>query len=238
VAKLTYLQLINRVLKRITQPEIITVASCTGQAKIISELINEAQNELWTETTNWYPLYATRTIATVASTATYAVATDWGRTIDMMNVTSGIMMTEDLMRSFDETDPDANQTGVPTHFAVQGEYYVLYPIPADIYSLRERYWKVPATLSVDADTSVLPLFCENFIIHWAWMSILEYMNKFEQADRIRLKIYGNPATKEKGILDKCKLANNKIVDRMIVMGGGENYGGIRPPKFPSAYGVS
>jgi hypothetical protein len=68
MAKLTYLQLTNRVLKRLTQPVITDVTAATGQALIITELINEAQNFLFTDT-DWYSLYKTRKFSTVTYTA-------------------------------------------------------------------------------------------------------------------------------------------------------------------------
>lgn len=242
VGKSSYLNMINAILKRITQPEIASVAGATGQARIISELINEAQNELWTETSNWHTLYATRAFSTVASTATYALTTDWGRTIDLMDLTNGIILTEDMMRSFDERDPNSDYTGNPTCFAIQGSNYVLYPIPSGVVSMRERYWKIPSRLSADTDISDLPLYCENFLIHWAWMSILQYLQKYEAADRVAMKIYGNPAMKDPGILQKCKSANEKIINQMFRMGGNSSpangYNGISAPRFPSNYGVN
>ena len=69
MAQLTYLQLTNRVLQRITQPEVSTVIGITGQGKLIIEFINQAQNELWTETTNWYTLFKQRNFKTVLYTA-------------------------------------------------------------------------------------------------------------------------------------------------------------------------
>jgi hypothetical protein len=234
---LTYLQFTNRVLKRITQSEISEVTTATGQALIITELINEAQNELWSETTNWYTLYTTRTFATVADTAEYAQASDWGRTIDMMDTTNGNMINEDTSRTFDESDPDADYTGNPLRFSVQGSNFRLDPIPAGAYTIRERYWAFPTALAANSDTSDLPLFCENFIIHWSWMSMLEKLNKFDAADRIRLKIYGNPSLQnDPGILHRCRSANNKILDRMHIFGEKRMVDGIAIPKFPSGYG--
>ena len=183
MAKQTYLQLVNRVLKRITQPEIVSgVSSATGQGKIIAEMINEAQIELWTETTNWHTLYKQRIFNTVAYTAatltfndadpdtitdsanglgnfqdgqtviisgsasndrvvvintaaagtltlqasdsltaeaagasvtllavTYPLATDHGRTIDLVDMDNDRILHEDTGKSFDEYDPDMNQ---------------------------------------------------------------------------------------------------------------------------------
>jgi hypothetical protein len=228
--------LVNKVLKRLTQPEISSgVSSATGQAKIIAELINEAHNELWTETTNWYTLYTTRNIAVTANTATYALASAYGRTIDLCDVTNNRILTEDIIRSFDANDPDSTVTGNVTHFSIQGGYYRLHPIPSADITIRERYWKIPGAMSDDASTSDLPLFCENFIIHWAWMSILEYMNKFEQADRLRVKLYGSPTMKDEGMLQKAKAANKKMLDVYLRFDPQESRGGLQPPRMPSHY---
>jgi hypothetical protein len=235
--KSAYLTLVNKVLKRITQPELgSNVSTATGQARIIAELINEAQNELWAETTNWHTLYTTRTFPTVASTATYALADDWGRTIDLLDTTNNIILYEDNMRAFDEQDPNSSYTGQPTSFAIQGSNYLLFPIPASVLTIRERYWKVPAALSADTDVSSLPLFCENYLIHWAWMSVLRYLQKYEAADRVAQVIYGNPAMKDPGILQKAKSANDKIINTMFTMGSPSVSNGIAPPRLGSHYG--
>jgi hypothetical protein len=236
---LTYLQMTNRVLKRISQSVITDVTAATGQALIITELINEAQTELWSETTNWYTLYATRTFATVANTAEYAQASDWGRTIDMMDTTTNRILTEDVIRAFDENDPDADYTGTPTHFAVQGSNYRLHPIPSGVLTIRERYWKFPTVLAANANTSDLPSFCDNFLIEWSRMMILEYLQKYDQADRVRLHIYGVRGTGDKGLINRIKLANNKILDRMDIFQSNkyDSERGIHAPKFPSTYGV-
>ncbi len=230
MAKLTYLQLTNRVLKRISQPEITDVTTATGQALIITELINEAQNELFTEL-NWYSLYTTRTFSTVASTATVAVASDWGRTLDLVDTSNNRVLIEDTLRAFDEVDPDADNTGTPTHFAVaDGSNYTLYPTPDGVYTIRDRYWKVPTTLSANANTSDLSIEVENCIIHWAWYKINEYLNKFDSADRIRLEF--------ERLLRRAKLSNNRRIDKMHIFQSSETYDrGIHPVKFPSKYGA-
>lgn len=310
MSKLTYLQLVNRVLKRITQPELSSgVSTATGQAKIISELINEAQNELWTEASNWHSLLKLRTFSTVTYTAdtisfadsdpdtildsasgfgdlqagqtivisgsasndgvyviatsatdtltlqssdsltveaagenitiyavSYPVASDWGRTHTLADYTSNRILTEETFRTFVESDPSMDSFNRPYCFSVVENMYHLYYIPNGAYRLIDRYWAIPTALSADSDTSDLPEFCENFIIHWAWMSILQYLNKFDAADRIAMKIYGNPAMKDPGILQKAKLANSKIIDQMFAFGGSQTYGGIEPPKLSSHYG--
>jgi hypothetical protein len=308
--KLTYLDLVNRVLKRISQLELTSLSGITGQAKIISELINEAQNELWTESTNWHSLFKMRTFNTVSYTAstisfqhseynndsitdntsgfgnfssgqtivvtgsgsndgvyeidtasssdlilqpldiltneaagssitiyaiTYPMATDWGRTFHLVDTTNSTILTEDNTRAFSEVDPSLNQIGNLSYFSIQGNFYRFYSIPTNGTKIVERYWKVPGELILDTDVSDLPLFCENFLIQWAHMKVLEYLNKFEIADRIRGEIYGNPTRKDEGILQKIKAANKRVIDTMLKFQPTSEYRGLQPPKFPANY---
>lgn len=234
MAKISYLNLVNSILRRINQAVITDVTSVTGHAQIVTNLINEAQLELFNEE-NWHSLYTTRTFVTVASTAEYATVTtagsEFGRTIDLIDTTGNVILIEDVLRAFDEADPDADETGTPTHYAIAGANYRLYPVPAGIYTIRDRYWRVPVTLAANTDTSDLPIEAENCIRHWAWYNILQYMNKFEQADRVRAEF--------ERLLKRAKAANKKIVNNMHVFQGqyrGSQMG-MYPPRFPATYGV-
>lgn len=227
MAKQTFLALTNRILRRITADTISDVSTASGTALIVTNLINEAQIEIYNQS-NWYSLYTTRTFATVNGTATYAHASDFGRCINLMDTTNNHILTEDVMRSFDAVDPNADNTGMATHFAIQGAYYRLFPIPSGAYTIRERYWKVPTELSANANTSDLPIETENCIIYWAWYQTLTYLNKFEQADRIRIEY--------ERALKAAILANNKVLDRYIRRKS--NVSGdypMEPATFPSDY---
>ncbi len=310
MAKLTYLQLVNRVLKRITQSEVATVTGITGHGKIIAELINEAQTELWTETTNWYSLFKMRTFSTATYTAstiafnnanpdtitdtanglglfqagqtivvsgstsnngvyvvntavagtltlqtadsltaeiagdsvtiyavTYPVASDWGRTHHLVDMTNDRVLVEDMTRAFSEVDPNMDSTNNPTHFSLQGDFYRLFYVPNGAYKILDRYWKLPTALSTDTDTSDLPLFCENFLIYYALMKINDYLNKFDAAERLRVELYGDPFKKKAGILEKAMTANKKILDRMLRFQPVKNATSMEAPRFPSSYGV-
>jgi hypothetical protein len=302
MAKLSYLNLTNRVLKRITQATIADVSTATGTALIVTELINEAQNELWTET-QWHSLYKTRVWTTEVYTATtisfadagpdtiddsasgmgsfqagqqikvsgstsndgtytvstaaagqlvlqtadalttevagdsvtitalsYPLATDWGRTIDLVDTTNDRMLTEDVLRRFDEDDPDMDRTDDPHWFALEGSQYRLHPVPStDGIKITERYWKIPTALSANANTSDLPIECENAIIQYALMRILEYQNKIELADRARAEFERH--------LKRAKAVNSKLIDRLIRMSPDKAADGIHIPKFPASYGV-
>lgn len=232
MAKLTYLQLVNRCLRRLSQSDATDVTSLSGQSQIVADAINEAQTELWKEE-NWYSLYKTTTFATVASTGTYDIATiasDWGRVLDMIDTTNNRVLIEDITRVFDEDDPDADYTGTPTHFTVEGANFRLYPIPNGAYTIRLRYYQIPDTLSANSDTYDLPYECENCLIQFALATTYEYLNKFDNADRAWIK-YGQH-------LKKAKAINGKMIDRFRVIGRKhwiDGIHGIRPPKLPSNY---
>ena len=225
MAKTSLLNLIKRVLRRINQ-DAVTVDRTVGHAQIIQNLINEAQLELFAQA-DWYSLYTTATITTVASTGTYALESDHGRTINLIDETNNTILVEDVVRCLDKADPDQDSTGTPTHFAIQGEYYRLYPIPAGVYTLRTRYWKIPDELNTDAGVSDLPYECENLILYWAWAGMLEYMNKFEAADRVHLR-YAS-------MLKKAMVSNKRKIDRMRMLQEASRYTGLRPPRLPSNY---
>lgn len=230
-AKLTYLQMINKIMRLITQADITDVTTATGQALIISDLINQAQNDLFNQD-DWYSLYTTTTWATVASTAEYAAfgSTD-GRTIDLIDTTNDLILTEDTMRSIDSADPDSTTTGNPLYFTLANASYKLYPIPNGVYTIRERYWKSPTPLSANSSQSILPIEVENCILAYAERGINEYLNNYDKADRasVRYNKY----------LEDAKRVNKKKIDRLLKSGRGtgrvEGLNTISPPRMGSHY---
>lgn len=300
MAKTSFLNMTNKVLRRINQDDETDVSTATGHSKIIGDFINEAQLNLFTET-DWYSLYKTRTLDSEVYTAatisfadanpdtiddsadgfggfssgqqvlvggstnndaaftaetvavgtltldatnkltteaagssititgiTYPAATDWGRTIDIMNITNNWIMEEELMRSFDEIDADSDMTGSPTHFAIQGEFLRFWPIPSGAVTFRERYFKVPSTLTANADTSDLPIECENCLLQWAHYKILQYLNLMDQADRERVEY-------EK-VRKKALIANDGKIDRLKMLSGHlHHHGGLLVSRFPGEF---
>jgi hypothetical protein len=301
MAKQNYLELTNRILRRINQSVITDVSAATGTALIVTNLINEAQNELFTET-NWYSLYKMRTFSTVTYTAStisfadanpdtiddsgsglgnfeagmevlvsgstsndgvysigtaaagsltlqssdeltveaagasitltavsYPFASDHGRTLDMQDVTNNNFLVEDIVRIYDMCDADLDSTGTLISFAVQGNNYRFYPVPAGSYKVRERYYMVPTELTANADTSDLPIEVENCLIQYSHMKVLEYMNKFEAADRVRVEF--------ERLLRNAKKSNEKKIDKLRVIDPINGVGafGIQPTRLPSNY---
>jgi len=227
MSKLTYLQLTNRVLGRITNTTISNVTAATGNALIVTQLINEAQTWLFTEE-DWYSLYTSRTFNTSASTSTYAVATAFGRCISLTDTTNNRVLNEDYSRSFDEIDPNQSTSGIPELFGIEGSNYRLWPIPAGTYSITDRYWKIPTALAANTDTSDLPIECENVIIQYAFRGLLEYLNKIEQADRASVRLAQE--------LARASVANKRRLDKMRVLTSSRKFeGSLVAPRLPSNY---
>ena len=302
MAKRTYLQLTNTVLKRIGQASIADVSLATGNALIITEMINEAQNFLWAEE-KWYSLYATRSWLTVTYTAStiafvdsdpdtitdsangfgdfeagehiyitgsgsndgvYVIATaaagtitlqgadsltaealgesvtisamskpvpsDWGATIDIMDTTNNRVLIEDFIRSFDEADADANRIGNPLFFSLEGDQYKMFPIINSVNVMRERYWRIPTVMTVNADTTLLPIETENCIIQFVLGMINDFLKNFTAAEANRRSL---------GVFLKRALTRNKqMIDQMHVLSANTSHhgNGIHPPSFPSGYG--
>ena len=56
MAKRSYLEMTNLILRRINEDDVTTTTSMTGKASIVGDLINDGQNMLFAEA-DWYTLY-------------------------------------------------------------------------------------------------------------------------------------------------------------------------------------
>lgn len=233
MAKLTYLQLVNRVLKRDGKKEISNVTSATGEAAIVTELINEAQTTLFNEE-DWYSLFTERSITTVAGTNDYALATvaadgaNFGRGISLTDETNNNVLRENFIRQLDKHDPDMSSQGTPSWFTIENDNYRLDPTPAGIYTLRDRFWAEPATLSANTSTSDLPKECEVCIIYYASRELNIFTNNVERVISFS-RLYDKS-------LNKAKIANSNKIAQMLVFhpdhGHGFSAGLVRfPPEF-------
>jgi len=166
---------------------------------------------------------------TVTITAiTYPVASDWARTFALMDLTNDTFLIPDDDVTFDEVDPDSSETANPTHYALNGDYIRFYPIPAGTYSVRERYYALPTAFTANTDTSLLPIEVENCLIYWAWSQILDFLNKFDEADRKQIN-YRN-------MLKIAEKANKRKINKLRQFEGTRNFSGVRGPRLPSRYG--
>ena len=229
MAKTSYLVLTNKVLGRIYENDISDVTAASGKGLMITRLLNEAQEMLYGKPVDWYTLFSTDTITTVASTATYAYPTDLGHTIDIINNSSNWILSEDNTRGIDGADPDGDTTGAPTHFSVEGANYRLYPIPAGVETLTVKYYSRPVAMTVNASTIDLPQDCENVIVEWVLVRMYKYLNKFELATDSKVEY--------KELLEDAISSNNRVLDKLFRFQANTVADGIIPPRFPGEYGL-
>jgi len=271
MAKTSFLDLTNKVLRYVNQSEVATVVSPTGHAAIVTDKINEALNTVYTKT-NWYSLYTERKFRTsqnvtisvddytstsdtitftrngtntvltegiewtnatdndtsatalasaivtsfgttvvetevsneniivrnraeddvgftvvvtsdsdvytvaLANNPLYDMASDFGRSVALLDSTGNTALSEVSPMSISYTDPDDSQSGNPSAYAAFGNQFRLYPTPSSTLTIFDRYFKIPATLTVDTDTIDLPLECESLILKLVESEMAFYNN--------------------------------------------------------------
>ena len=160
---MTYLELVNNVLRRIREEEVFSVDSST-YSKMIGDFVNDAKRLVETSW-DWSGLKTTVVVETVADTRTYSIlgSKDDIKTMDVSNDTSGFFVpyrTSDWFRK-----QLLNQTPVhatPQYYTYNGldtngdTQVDLYPIPNDVYQLTFRCVLRNPPLVADTDTVRIP----------------------------------------------------------------------------------
>jgi hypothetical protein len=140
---LTYLEVCNRVLRRLRENEVTTVNE-TPYSKLIGDLVNVVKVEI-ENSWNWSALRTTLTATTTDSLFNY-VLVDSGtrfRVLDVVNDTEDVFMEERSSRWFDEQFLMSSvQHSAPIYYNFNGvnsngdTQIDLYPIPDGVYNIR------------------------------------------------------------------------------------------------------
>lgn len=169
---MTYLQIVNSVLRKLRADEVTSVSD-TAYSTLISDFVNIAKDEIEL-TYKWNVLRDTITVNTVASTFRYILTGAGTQSIllDSYNDTEDAQLksasAEWLNRQF--TD-DGVQSGSPEYYGINGSdsngdlQVDVYPIPDAAYNLDFNLVLKQADLSADADISLVP---SNLIVLKAW----------------------------------------------------------------------
>ncbi len=160
---MTYLQLVNSVLRRLRETEVSSVSD-NAYSKMIGEFINDSKRTV-EDSYNWNALYDTLSATTTADIFNY-VLTGAGqrfRVIDIVNDTSNWFLQEKPTTWFDQqfllTTP---ATGSPIHYNFNGvdsngdTQVDVYPIPDGVYNLRFNIVLPQAELSNNTDIIKVP----------------------------------------------------------------------------------
>tara|TARA_R100001463_G_scaffold104021_3_gene158502 strand:+ start:864 stop:1511 length:648 start_codon:yes stop_codon:yes gene_type:complete len=160
---MTYLNLMNNVLRRLREEETTSVSNTT-YVKMVGDFINDAK-KLVEEATDWSALRETITVSTTASDNTYSL-TGGGDNVKVMcvlNDTSNLFMDYQTKDWFNEQLYISSAAeGTPRYYTyngldASGDTQVLVgPTPDGVYSLRFDVIKRQADLSSNTDSLLVP----------------------------------------------------------------------------------
>ena len=139
---MTYLQLVNSVLRRLREDQVATVEQ-NSYSQLIGELVNEAK-ETVENSWDWTGLRTTIVVPTVASTSTYTITGSQNKLkiLDVINDTGNVFMTErgnSWMRNLflNNTAPESQPQyyNLKTLDANGDNVLQVYPVPDKVYDL-------------------------------------------------------------------------------------------------------
>jgi len=160
---MTYLQLINSVLRRLREDEVTTVNE-SDYSRLVGDFVNDALQSV-ENASDWTSLRTTFSIDTVAGTAVYSL-TDFGTRSKILYVhnetTNQVINQESLQRINQLNLGTDNAQGTVQYFSIDGvdgngdSRIRLYQTPNAVNTLSVYAVKRDQAMSEDTDTTVLP----------------------------------------------------------------------------------
>ena len=160
---MTYLNLMNNVLRRLREDEVTTVTSNT-YSKMVSDFINDAK-KIVEESNDWSALRDTIVVSTTASDNGYSLAgaDDNVKVMSVINDTQNCFMGYQTKDWFNE-QLYVNEVveGAPRYYTYNGldssgdTQVLVSPTPDGVYSLRFDVIKRQADLTSDTDVLLVP----------------------------------------------------------------------------------
>ena len=160
---MTYLYLVNNVLRRLRETEVSSVQS-NSYSKLIGDLINDAKDLVETSW-DWSALRTTLTITTTADVFNYSLTGSQNniKELNVLNDTSNLIMQYQTNNWFDSQFLLGNPvSGAPLYYTYNGvdtngdTLIDVYPKPDGVYSLRFNCALRNGDLSADTDTIKIP----------------------------------------------------------------------------------
>ena len=160
---MTYLNLVNNVLRRLREEEVTSVASST-YGKMVGDFVNDAKRmveDAW----DWSALRTTLTITTTDDIFNYVLTGSENRikALNVINDTANLFMEYRTATFFDEayliSEP---RKSAPTYYTYNGvdnngdTQIDIYPTPEKAYTIRFNCVKRQADLSADSDELTVP----------------------------------------------------------------------------------
>ena len=160
---MTYLELVNAVLRRLRETEVASVAS-TAYSKLIGDFVNDAKRQV-EDSYNWNALSETLTADTVHDLFNSVLVGSGQRfrVIDVINDTTNIVMQNATTAQMDKwflTRP--LQKGAPRYYNFNGVNQYgdtqadLFPVPDATYSIRFNIIKPQDPFTEDTESILVP----------------------------------------------------------------------------------
>jgi hypothetical protein len=168
---MTYLNLMNNVLRRLREEETTSVTGTT-YVKMVGDFINDAK-KLVEEATDWSALRDTIVVTTAASDNSYSLtgSSDNVKVMSVLNDTKNCFMDYQTKDWFNEQIYLLNASeGAPLYYTYNGldangdTEVLVSPKPDGVYSLRFNVVKRQADLSTSTDVILVP---SQPVIHYA-----------------------------------------------------------------------
>ncbi len=160
---MTYLEIVNKVLRRLREREVSSVSQ-TSYSKLIGDFVNDAKKEV-EDAWQWSALRTTLTLSTVANTFNYELNGSQNNfnILDVVNDTSNRFMQYKSSSWFNNEFLNMSpSTGSPQYYnfngvSTDGDTQVdIYPIPDGVYELRFNCVLRPSELVNNTDKIVVP----------------------------------------------------------------------------------
>ena len=160
---MTYLNLVNNVLRRLREDSVATVAESSYSA-MVGDFVNDAKRMV-EDATDWSALRRTLVVTTTADIFNYVLTgtQNRGKILDVVNDTSNHFMEYQTAHWYNNQFLNSNPiSGSPKNYSFNGvnssgdTQVDLYPIPDAAYTLNFNMVIPQADLSDDTDTLLVP----------------------------------------------------------------------------------
>jgi hypothetical protein len=160
---LTYLEIVNKVLRRLRENEVTTVNE-TPYSKLIGEFVNVVKREV-EDSWEWGVLRNTLTATTTNNIFNYTLVDSTTRikVLDIINDTSDIILQQRSTKWFDQQFLlSSAQKGAPAYYNFNGisddgdSQIDFFPIPDGVYAIRINCIVPQPELEADADILAVP----------------------------------------------------------------------------------
>lgn len=160
---MTYLECVNRVLRRLRENEVTTVNE-TPYSKLIGDLVNVVKVEI-EDSWDWSALRTTLTASTTASLFNYVLVGSGTRlrVLDIINDTDNFFLKQKGTKWFDQQFLiNSQQEGSPLYYNFNGvdgngdSQVDFFPIPDGVYDIRLNVVLPQAELETDSTQIQIP----------------------------------------------------------------------------------